>query len=671
MSSTRFAKGFSLRSMPRPDNLVETEITVEGGYFPSVPDLSPKGAQNTINAGSSVWLRPRGKVEVAKGLIETSVQNVGARIFAADIQRATIAGGLVGSRLPYAGLLRYQNAVLFFLSENTGSQVYLDEVAASGVTTASSAGRLRIAVPDGVGGYNTFDAGFDKPVITTSSLNPAFGIKDMKGAVGISLSRWRSKTNAWGPPANIIYFSLAPNTNTTIGITLPAEVSGQDGWIVSGTRWGDRSGTLRIYRYVYKQPRGTFTATNGSPNLTLGVGTRWTLDLRQGDGVIIDGGAYSVTGITADGAASIFPNFAGATNSGKTMTIQDVNSEWYDGELRGIVNPNIQKPPRAAGVLQYGGRVFIWGVGDTINTGATLPTGPVILAMEDDNPEHVGLLGIVTASGSDLVNVLAGDGPMYLMTTTGLEVVNFTGGGDTPYVIRVVAEPGFKAATNGVLYKDWFYGFNTRPLRTRAENNIDVKFAEPVWSDMRSWDSTRVMLAVDPDNEAVLYIFDDGNITVAIPWMTQQELWGPPINFAARIIDSQVVNGKLYVTYLNGGVYRVQQWEGGSGIGGTRYIASQFLDPNYLKSSRLKTLGIVAKAGSLSVYPVTPAQSIPDVTNLGAAAVTFPLSDTATREPDIRTNVAGDAYAFRVDFASNDGSFDKLVIGGLPRGYSG
>jgi hypothetical protein len=660
--------------MPRPTNLIEAEITLEGGYFPSVPDLSPKNYQNTINAGSNVWLRPAGKIEVANGLSEVSSTNVGARIFAADIERATIEGGLSGNRLPYAGLLRCENAVLFFLSEETDAQVFINETAVTGLTTASGAGRLRIAVPDGAGGYDTYDAGFEKAPMpqagSTFGINPGKGVKDMKGSTGIALSRWRITTNAWGPPCETIYSNLAPGTNSTLDIDLRTftRSAGQDGWIISGTRWGDRSGTLRIVRYIRDNIRGTFTLTNGSPNVTAGIGTRFTQDIFRGDTLSVDASLPQILSVTDDSNAVLTANWAGSTGS-KTATMAICCSEWYDSELGEIVSRDIQKPPRAAGVLQYGGRVFTWGIGDTVNTAATLPTGPAIAACEENNPEHIGLLFIVTASGSDLVNVLAGDGPMYLMTTTSLEVVSFTGSADTPYVIRIVAEPGFAAATNGVLYADYFYGYNGKPLRTRADDNIDVLFAQPVWEDMREWDAERVMLAVDPKNQAVLYMFDDGETTTVIPFMTQLGVWSPPLNFGARIIDSAVVNGALYVTYLSGGNYRVNEWEGGSGIGGTRYAASQYLDPNLLNSNRLKQITPVGKLGSLSVFTATPDAAVPDVSDLSQAAATFMLSDSARKfEPTIHTNLPANAVAVRVDFASNDGSFDKVVLGGLPRG---
>lgn len=658
--------------MPVPNNLNSFEIDFSLGYFPSAPALSPEDFQRTIRRGSNCWLRPKGKIEVAKGLSEVSATNVGARIFAADIQRAVLAGGLAGSRLPFAGLLRYQNAVLFFLSENTSAQVFLNEVAVTGLTTSSTAGRLRVAVPDGVGGFNVFDAGFDKITLNVLDVSATAGgvieRKPMSGFIGVALAPWRSKTNAIGPPSDIIYLDVTPDPNgRSIKIILPSAVSGQNGWVYCGTRWDDRSGEIRIVRYIYIQPRGTFTATNGSDALTAGVGTFWTRDLASGDVVTIDASGGVIKSVTSDKTATLTTNFTGSTGAGKTMIINSALGSWFNSELGALVSKDTFRPPRAAGLLQYAGRVFLWGVPDTTHVASSNVTGNAILAMLDQNPEHVGLFAIVTASGSDLVNVLTADGPMYLMTTTSLEVVSFTGDPATPYIIRVVAEPGFKATSNGVLYKDWFYGFNNRPLRTRARENIDVLFAEPVWEDMRLWDATRVMVAVDPDNDAVLYIFDDGATSIVIPYMGQLGVWGSPLNFSARILDTAVVNGKLFVTYLSGGNIRVNQWEGGTGIGGTRFVASQYYDMNLLNRNRLKNVVATGKIGTLRVYAATPDAAVPDVSNTGVAAASFTLSDTDKSEAEIFTNIEGRAMAFRADFVSNDGKFDKLIARGIPK----
>jgi hypothetical protein len=654
--------------MPRAARLEEVEIAFDGQYFPSLPALSPRNRPGSIRRGSNVWRDPGGKIRVANGLLETSSTNVGARIFAANIQRATIAGGLTGNRLPYAGLLRHDNACIFFVSENTGSQVYLNEAAVTGMTTSSSAGRLRVAIPDGVGGYTTVDAGFEKPVLPIANVAVATSVdtnRNMNGNIGVALAPWRTKTNAIGPPSDIVYSSVTASTGAVIRITLPAVAAGQDGWIYCGTKANDKGGTLRVVRYIRMNIRGTFTATNGSPTLTAGIDTQFTRDLYRSDRILIDGGNYNISSVDSDTQVTLTANFTGLTGSGKTATISTtVDGSWLDTELGDLIISNDTfKPPRCAGVLSYSGRVFVWGC---FGESASSPTGPMIFPTIDANPEHVVLQGIRTASGSDLVNVLAGDGPLYLMTTTSLEVIDFTGGAEVPFRARIVAEPGFMAATNGLLYTDYFYGYNGRPLRTRARENIDTEFAKPVWSDMDGWNPERVMVAIDPKNQAVLYIHDDGAASEVIPWMTQQEQWGPPLNFDARIIDTQVVNGALYLTYLSGGNYRVQQWEGGSGIGGTRYIASQYLDPGYLLTGRIKQIVATGKIGSVSVFAATADADPPDVSNLGAAADTFTMSDTSKREPAIFTNIPADAAAFRVDFASNDGHLDKLVVAGLP-----
>lgn len=657
--------------MPQPKNLVSLEVDFSGGYHPSTPNLSPEEFQRTIKAGGNVFLRSGGKLEVANGLLQTSATNVGARIFAADIERATIEGALNGDVLPFAGFLRHENAVLFFVSEETSAQLYLDETAVTGVTTSATAGRLRVAIPDGSGGYNDFDAGFSVPPLVDGAVFTA-GRAEMVGSVGIAGARWRTSTNAIGAPGDPTYVEIA---TSAVGNSLRYDISagnnpvetGQDGWVLAGTRWNDQSGELRVVRYVRVNPPGTFAATNGNGTIT-GTNTRWLRDLRQGDNILAsDATAETIATVVSDTSATLQTSWSGATASGLTLQITDAAESWYDSDLGALLSRDTFRPPRAAGVLQYAGRVFIWGIPDTDSFTPSSPTGNAIMPMLDANPEHVGLLAIVTASGSDLVNVLGGDGPMYLMTTTSLEVVSFTGNPDTPYVIRVVAEPGFKATSNGVLYKDWFYGFNNRPLRTRARENIDVEFAEPVWSDMEDWDPQRVVVTVDPKNEAVLFIHDDGAATEVIPWMAQLSRWSPPLNFSARIIDAAVVNGTLYVTYLSGGNYRVNEWEGGTGIGGTRYSASQYYDPNFLNRNRLKRLAATGKMGSVSVYSAQQGAAVPDVSNLGAATQTFTLTDTNITEPEIHTNIEGRAHAFRVDFSSNDGEFDKLVVRGIPK----
>lgn len=661
--------------MPTPDFLDGIEVSFDGGYFPNASSLAPGALQRTIRAGDGVWVRPGGKFDVASGLLQTSSQNVGARIFPANAERAVIAGGLNGDELPFGGLIRIPNSVLLYLHEDTSAQVYLDEVAVTDLTTSSVSGRLRVAIPDGGGGYDVFDAGFDKPILLSANVSfftfgaGALGQRPMAGQIGVAIAPWRSKTDATGPPSEVIYNNIPPSGSSLIRIDLPSAVSGQDGWIFAGTRWADQGGQIQVVRYVYIQPRGTFTATNGNPNLTAGVNTQWFRDLRIGDIVVIDGGSYQIDNITSDTTATLLTNFTGVTGANKTATITDAAANWYNSELQGIVSRDVLRPPAAAGILKYADRVLLWGISDTTSRVGSATTGNAIVAMLDNNPEHVGLLYIGTASGGDLLNVLATDGPLYLMTTMSLELLTFTNDPQKPYTLRTIAEPGFKSGSNGVLYLDYFYGFNGKPFRTRAEENIDDQFGEPVSDEMESWDATRVKLAVDPKRRAVLYIYDNGVSTTVRPWMTQQREWNPPLNFSARIVDTAVVNGTLYVTYLSGGNYRVNQWEGGSGIGGSPYFCSQYYDAERrLARNRLKYLQVTGKIASVSVYAALPGAAVPDVTNLAAAAATFTESDIAEMsEAENGTNIEGRAFAFRINLTSPSGEFESLVARGIPK----
>jgi hypothetical protein len=650
--------------MPRPDALQEIEISFDGGYFPSAPDLPPTALQRTAKAGNNVWLRPMGKVEVAKGISQVSATNAGARLCAVDIKRASIAGGLVSGRLPYAGILRYLRAVLFYVSELTSQQVYLDETAVSGLTTSATAGGLRIGVPDGIGGYNVYDAGFDPPSLPPGNVTVgAGGTKNMNGSTGVALCAWRSTTNAISAPSNVVYNAFTPSSADLAKVVLPSAASGQDGWIFAGTRWGDQSGDVRIVRFVYIVPRGTFTATNGSPNLTAGAGTFFLQDLRPGDVVTISGGSYTIATVTSQTTATLTANFTGSTGAGKTATITTAAADWYNGELGSLLSRDVFKPPKAAGVFQFANRVFLWG---TRGESSSAVTGSAITPTLDDNPEHVGLFNIVTASGSDLVNVLVGDRQLFLMTTTSLESVTFTGQTDVPYVIRVLGEPGFKSAANGVVYKDFFYGYSNKPLRTRTDDNIDVMFAAPAWKDMQNWNAQRVVLAIDPKNEAVLFCqYDGATNTIIIPWMTQLGQWGPPHTISGQVTDFCVVQGECYLMLLSGGNYRVQLWEGGAGASNA-YIASQYYAIGGVGvRKRIKGFIFTGKGTTLQAFIAKQNAAIPDVTNTGEVAASYTLTGADRTESNIFTHLEGRALAVRVDFPT-DGSLQQVVAQGMP-----
>lgn len=647
-------------------------MSVEGGYFPSAPKLAPAALRRTIRYGQNVWLRPFGGVEPIMGTAGISLTAVGARLFNADVDRWEIAGALVGSRLPYAGLIRGPGGVIFFVSELTSKQVYRNETAVAGMTTSATSGRLRLAIPNGSGGFDTYDAGFDKPATPTVTVG-AGGTKSMAGQTGVALAPWRIITDTIGPPSPITYNDLQPTTADLVSIVLLTAVSGQDGWIYAGTRPGDTSGELHVIRYVRITPRGTFTATNGSPNITAGVGTFFQQDLRSGDVIPIDGGGpYTVSAVTSQTTLTLTGNYAGATAALKTTTITTAAADWYDAEAAAgaIVDQDIIRLPQAAGVFSFANQYFVWGVTDRVKTPGAV-TGPAAVAMLPGNPEHCKASGLMlTASGADMLNVLVGDEQLFVMTTAGLDYAVFTGDPTNPYKIRTVAEPGFKAATNGLVYKNTFYGYNNRPVRIFANGESDVEFAAPVWSDMKAWQAQRVLQAIDPNNEAVLYCYDNQTATsTVIPYMTALSAWNPPHVYALRFIDSAVVQGELYLTTIDiaSGNYLVIQWEAGSG--GSCYFATQFYDFGELDVvDVIKQIQVAGKLASVTLFVATPGTATPDISN-PANGTTFTLSGVDEIDPVILTNL--DATAFALGFtmqASQAHVFQKAYVAASPRG---
>ena len=584
------------------DHDVELPFSFQGGYYPNSPVFNAPA--NTGRAGSNVWVRANGKLEVANGVVQTSATNVGARAFQFNTQRATIAGALVSGRLPYAGLLRYQNAVMLFLSELTGQQVYLDETAVTGLTTSSTVGQLRVGVPGSP--WSVYDAGFDKPILPSGNVAAslsATATKGMNRAVNVSLCAWRTSSNAISAPAIAVTKSLDGTTYNIITITLPSAVSGQDGWIFAGSRWGDTSGDLRVVRYVRLTARGTFTCTNGSVNITAGTGTYFQEDLRPGDVVTISGTSYTIATVTGQTTATLTTNFLGTTGAGKTATITAACAEWYSNELGDLLQYDVFKPVPAAGIFNFANQAFLWGC---YGSSGSL-TGPCIVPLLFGNSEHIGLTTINTSNGDDILNVFPAENKLYILTPNTLEAVYFTANADFPFRVRILYQPGFKAAMNGIVFKDRFYGYSEKPIRTSVDDNMDDQFGIPVWSDMKSWDSTNVVLIADPKNDAILYCYYSGGVTTCIPYMTNLEVWGFPMSVSGQIVDSMIVNGTLYLSLLTGGNYRVYQWEGGSaGSASTPYACSQFQEGSS-SGTRKVVKGFIASGmiNTLKAYRIT------------------------------------------------------------------
>ncbi len=647
--------------------LIDIEFTVTDGYWPSTSNLPPDSFWRTIKAGSNMWLRPGNRLEVANGIAQTSAQNVGARIFTVNTQRGEIAGGLTGGRLPYNGLIRYLNAVLMFLSEQTSQQVYLDESALSGVTTSTTAGRLRIAIPGSGGSYTTVDAGFDPPATGTVTRTVAGGSKGMNGQIGTALCAWRSATNAVSGPSATTYDTFTAASNEGFTVALPAAISGQDGWVIAGTRWDDLTAELRVVRYIYITARGTFTATNGSPNLTAGSGTFFMRDLRAGDIVTIGGGSYTISAVTSNTTATLTANYTGSTGS-QTATITTAFADWYDSELGDLVDRNAIKPPVAAGILQFNNRAFLWGTYGASGN----PTGPAITPLLVNNPEHVAAgvrFNILTSTGADIVNVLPGDETLYVMTKGTLEVVTLRDDPNEPYSVRAYdGVAGFVSPGNGVIFKNRFYGYSGRPIRTTTQfsaNDVDVEFAQAVDTDMAAWSAQNVVVLADPENACVLYCHfvaaippASEGITTVIPYMAQIGRWGVPHQFDGQVTSGVVVNGQLYLSLVtSSGNYRVQTWEGGSGASNA-YISTQIVSQP--ARWRIKSFLLNGRADSLVALTHSPAGTSTDTytTTLGPSSFMY---------EEIFANLQpARGLQIKLNFPASGGAFDRLAVRGYP-----
>jgi len=648
--------------------LTEVDFPLHGGYYPSAPDLPPPELQNTIKAGKNCWLRPLGKIDLAFGLGDAmpATPLIGARAFAINSDRAEIAGGLVSNRIPFAGMIRFENAVLFFLSELTSKQVYINEVAVTGLVTSSTAGRLRIAVPNGSGGYDVYDAGTDAPVLPPGNVTiGAGGTKSMTGSTGVAVCSWRPMTNAISPPSALVYKSCVPSSTDLFAITLPTPPTGWPGWVLCGTRWGDQGGDIRALRYIRQTPRGTFTA-NGTTTITGDADARFLQDLAVGNTVTIAAVVHTIATVVNDQTATTAAPVA--AGSSLTMTISAVTAEWYNGELGSLIDRDALKPPKAAGVFQFAGRVFLWGTtGDPASS-----TGSCITPMLDRNPEHVGTFNIISTFGDDLLNVLAGDQRLYLLTRNTIEIVTFTGDADEPYRIRVAQQPGVQSPTAAAVYKDQLYFFDGQPGRTRIDKNVDNLFGAPVMSDMTGWLPQNVTIAIDPSNEAVLYCHRAadpfGTTTTIIPFMPQLagEPWGPPHEVDGYVVDHTVANGVLYLVIKNtSGEFYLYEWEGGTGAEDS-FVASQYRDFGSSATRKvLKRITFTGQGSDLSMFAVRPGAAIPSLTSLPSAEATFTLSGSDFSEEQIYTHVNGfRAAAMRVDFPQSGSSWDDLSAHG-------
>jgi hypothetical protein len=647
-----------------------TTLTPVGGYRPVTSTGGPDASSNVLYRGSGFWVRPGGRLKPVKGSTQISSTNLGPRIYPLNQYRGEIGGALVSGALPKEALVRYQGSALFFVSENTSQQVYINESTVTpftltGVTTSSVAGKLRVALLNSTT-YTAYDAGVAPPTSIGTVSTETGGSKSMNGVVSIVACARRTITDSTSNPTPANVQTLSSGGNNRIRVVLPALGTGTDGWWYGGTSWAQgNTGPWRLIREVLSVVPGTSTFTNGS-NAVSGAETRYLTYLRNGDKITVNATDYYV-GVTSATVAALYSdaalttpvNFAGATGT-YSITMKEIVLDWRNGELTDQITFDNDVPPLLDGLLLFNDVPFGW-------------RGNTLYPSKIGNPEAwPPALARSTQTGADIIWALAGDARIYLLTRNSMEVVTFTQQEGDPFLIRQAWGFGFSSPTQacvaeGVLYAAVGTSSGVKILRTRVDDSPDLEFSANIESDLASWNIENVVMTYDASNGAVLAVHNDGTNTTIIPYMLQQGVWSLPQSLTGRVKDAaSSANVCSFIVY-DGTNFRAYQYEGGNGTGIDKYVCWPWLDtPSGSIRKILKRLKVIADADTVYLYAATPGVALPDVTSTGAATVSFTLNGSLRPESLIQTNVQNaQLYAVRIDSNDADAEIIEAEVWGL------
>jgi hypothetical protein len=195
-----------------------------------------------------------------------------------------------------------------------------------------------------------------------------------------------------------------------------------------------------------------------------------------------------------------------------------------------------------------------------------------------------------TSKGEGVVDVIGGQGRMYVATENALNIVDLNGRDEgLPLTCRPFWRAGFKRQQQCVFVNGQIYGFTGRgPTRSAADGNEGAEehiFAARVRDKMAAWRPEYVLVAEDPKNRAVVYFHANDRqvggfwVTECLAYMLESESWSAPMTLKAASADLTVtsanaVAGKLYFSTPSEDIY---EWDAGtSSI--DWFLASQYLD---------------------------------------------------------------------------------------------
>lgn len=217
-----------------------------------------------------------------------------------------------------------------------------------------------------------------------------------------------------------------------------------------------------------------------------------------------------------------------------------INLEWLDAEVENneIVSFNNDAPTDAE-FVEFLNKIPVWiscqGQGNQTHPAATSP-GPFIVPAKPTNIEAAPLdLAFSSSPPETILGAVSAQGRIYLPTINKLQIAQSTPSDVVPILIRPFWFDGFAnpyqlTFVNGILYGYPVAG----PSRSAGDG--DPQEAERNWAAdvaeiIASWNAGQVLVAFDPENDAVVFFHSAHRLNAAGFWTTQWLMYGIPQQF--------------------------------------------------------------------------------------------------------------------------------------------
>lgn len=309
------------------------------------------------------------------------------------------------------------------------------------------------------------------------------------------------------------------------------------------------------------------------------------------------------------------------------------NIEWLDAEVerQDLVTFDNDAPPDANFVALLN-NVLVWLSCQGPNGSSPGPfifpakpgnieAAPAEIAFSSSPPETI--LGIVSASGR-----------IYLLMPNYLQIAQGTASPAVPVLIRPFWTVGFTGPNQLVFVNDTLYGHTVQgPARSGADGDVAAQqfdFAVDVAEITDQWNVGHVLVAYDPQNNAVCYIFSANELNASGFWTSEvlmyglrQQKWIGRVILSSTTQDMVVssvsmvgnlmymlAGGRLANDTISIGTYAFDQIAGTSVA--WRAAASYSDLGDEMRSHTIKRVRATAKttSGSLGVFGAQPTEVV-------------------------------------------------------------